>query len=117
MKYRIRIKPTQKHEKTLHHQSKYYHYKPLTLTPSPILLYLLILWAPPLHELGHALICTLTNTPIQSISLDNMIHITNNQLIHLSWDILTAWIPFAACLIFLIKYYEYHTQLNLYHIA
>jgi hypothetical protein len=71
-----------------------------------------MLWFPPIHELGHMIICKIENVDIYSVEFASMTHAACDRVTHISWDIVTAWIPMIFCILYLILYYEKNSRKN-----
>jgi len=70
------------------------------------LLLSLILWFPPLHELGHYIIAKFLGYTIYSVEFAYMTH---NGVSMWYWDLITIVIPFMCLLIYLKWYYDTQT--------
>jgi len=66
----------------------------------------LLLWLPPLHELGHCIIAKVLGYTIYSVEFSYMTH---NGVSMWYWDIITIIIPFVCLLIYLKWYYDTQT--------
>lgn len=70
----------------------------------------LTLWIPPIHELGHIILCETQNVEIYSVTLASMTHASTDRLSHITWDYITIILPFAICILYLIQFYRSHKK-------
>lgn len=78
---------------------------------SRYLLLSFLLWIPPIHELGHVIICWIFNVQVVEIQLAKMSYAPCNDplfcLCHIIWDWgITPFVPFISFLIYEVKYYK-----------
>lgn len=73
-------------------------------TRNKILLWTLILWYPPIHEIGHVIIAACLRQKLYVVTWNFMT--IEKQASHWPWDVVTAVIPFVALLLVLYYYYK-----------